>query len=675
MSEWLEKQLKRLNEYQREAVLTEEKAAVVNAHVGSGKTTVLIARMVWLHEVKGIPYHKMVVLTFTNKAADEIRDRLREAEKTVQESELEYLGTFHSVAMRMLKTMLGDALEASFPGWNREFSVITPEEELEVTQDLIAEHGLKIKYKNRLKKRLEQKSGRKVEDDLPVLLNFLQKTKRERNLLTFDDLIQTASELLDAGGTSGWSPEAVLVDEAQDCDEKQLLFLERMVGEDTRFFAVGDPNQTIYSWRGSRETTMFSLKKRYQAKEYTLPVNYRSSAEILQAAGRFLQSGDRLVSERSSGGNILVKNHYDPFQEAEYLAEQLKTLHEEGREWKDMAVFYRLQEQSEILSNVFKREGVPCYVAVKKTVSDRPVLEFLLQLFRCALSEQDETALKRLVMNPSYGPGLKGKKAQEFLREKPRGYLPLYDQIRDFQSRFRGTGMLMERELYEYFQLDRYLHPTSASYEEDKAAVMTFLRKMLLSFDMEKADMVEGIRQYLNQAALYQMQLEPEREADEVQLMTLHASKGLEFSCVFLIGVNQGLIPLWGKSEAEEEEERRLFFVGMTRAKDRLELSYYTNPARQRVMAGPGRYLQMMPAELLDWKEQKSMEEKRAHLQNLRKAVMENQMKEKSVPEKQKIRHSRYGVGVVLSEDEMTVTGDFEGYGEKTFLKMMVEYL
>ncbi|MCQ2508321.1 MAG: ATP-dependent helicase [Dorea sp.] len=708
MSEWLEKQLEKLNTYQKQPVLTEENRVIVNAHVGSGKTTVLVTRLVYLHEVKQIPYEDMVVLTFTNKAAGEIKERLKLADPMLQEEAFAYMGTFHGVALKLLKTKLSMALENSCPGWNQSFSVITPEEELELANELIAGHGLKIKYKNRLKKRLEQSTRllceahtnriRKPENDefdqLQILLN---KTKRERNLMSFSDLILTASTLLgilkeeeklgqqtDDSGKSSWLPAYVLVDEAQDCDEMQMLFLDTLIEEETGFFAVGDPNQTIYSWRGSKETTMFTLKRIYDATEYSLPVNYRSSAVILEASGKFMQSGEKLISDKGLGEQIVVKNHYDPFQEAEYLAQRIAQVHETCKyDYKDIAVFYRLQEQSEIVEKVLEREGIPCHVAVKKTIADIPVLDFVIQLLRFACNPKDELALKRFVTNPSYGPGLKGKKAKLYLEEKPYGVLPIVEQARSFHNRFQGYETIEIEELYDYFLMDQQLHPTSSDYEKDKEFIYAFFGRMLESLSedstnhsLEDGRLISKIQQYLDGAALYNMQFF-EESGDEVQLMTLHASKGLEFSCVFIIGMNQGLIPLWGKNEAEEEEERRLFFVGMTRAKERLELSYYTNPARQRVLGGPGRYLKMLPYHLLEWKEKKELAEKKAHLQELRKSVMENREKEEKETQAKcvKIRHPRYGIGIVTKEDEMTVTAEFEGYGEKSFMKMMIEYL
>src|SRR5699024_8711924 len=147
-----------------------------------------------------------------------------------------------------------------------------------------------------------------------------------------------------------------------------------------KIFAVGDPNQVIYSWRGTGDNMFYLIKHRFGAKELTLPVNYRSNASILAAANRFLQFGNRIQGTREEEQRITVRNHYDPFQEAEYLAEKIQTLHRNGKSYREIAVFYRLQSQSGILEKVFDRYGIPYELSVKKTLKDIPVLDWLVKV-------------------------------------------------------------------------------------------------------------------------------------------------------------------------------------------------------------------------------------------------------------------------------------------------------
>lgn len=684
---------KHLNPYQMEAVLDESPSCVVNANVGSGKTTVLIAKILYLHYEKSVPLEDMIVLTFTNKAADEIVSRLRKKEPGLLREQVQGFGTFHSVALYLLKNQL----PVERMGWNREFMVISPDEEADLAAAVIAAQKLKVKYKNRLKKRLEQeyqgylqgKECSRYKDDLFLLYPLLEAEKKRQNKMSFSDLLRVSTKLLQAGRTENQISEKrwIIVDEVQDSDALQIEFLEVLKGKNTRLFAVGDPNQVIYSWRGTGENMFYLLKHRFQAKELSLPVNYRSSASILEAANRFLQSGTGIQSSRKAGGKIIVKNHYDPFQEAEYLAGRIRALHDSGSAYGEIAVFYRLQKQSEILEKVFGRQQIPYEVSVRKTVRDIPVLDWLIKVLRFSVNASDEQIGIEVLSDPQYGEKCTRTKAKKIILEQKRESVLLYRRIADFQEQeeWKKEGVPGASEIFAYFGLRDALHPTSSTYCEDEKLVLKFLER-ICGYCVEKEySLMEGIREFVNQSALYGVNLlSGDGDADgilsrnTVKLMTLHASKGLEFETVFLIGMNQGLIPLHSQSFEQEEEERRLFFVGMTRAKDELELSYYTNPGEPRVTGEYSRYLRMLPPHLLEWEELRSAGEKRGNLQQLRREV-QDQIREKKEQEQQKktavkrARHPKYGEGILVSEDEMMVEVEFDGYGRKQFLKAFGE--
>lgn len=707
-----EEQWERLNEYQRAAVLDESPACVVNANVGSGKTTVLIAKILYLHVKIKVPIRDMTVLTFTNKAAGEIKERLLAVEPELTEEELAGFGTFHSVAMNFLRTRL----DIESMGWTKNFMIMEPDEETELALRLAREGKLKIKYKNRLKKRLEQeytafrqgKQESRYQDDLFVLFERLREEKKRQDKMAFSDLIEVSTELLDREGAHA-KPAWIIVDEVQDSDKQQIEFITALKGKNTRLFAVGDPNQLIYSWRGSVETMFYYLKHKFEAKELSLPVNYRSSGNILEAAGKFLQYGNTVTGKKEGGSLILVRNHYDAFLEAQYLAEKIRTLHREGVEYGEIAVFYRLQNQSEVLKKVFEKEGIPFTVSLKKTLRDIPVLDWFVKVLTFACSQNDRFALEAVLSHPLYGERMEKKRLKGFLAEPKKGESLIYDRMLEFAQAFSAERMSAEpmsaasmsagggtlggkpdecevnameapvcdgSGIYEYFALDDYLRPNAASYVRDRGLVLGLCKRLEVYSRENKKCIAQGTAQFLCSSALYGIQILKEEEnpgKDKVRLMTLHASKGLEFSHVFIIGVNDGLIPLTGQSFEQEEEERRLFFVGMTRAGEQLELSYYTNPGQPRVNGGPGRYLNMLPKHLLDWEGMKTQEEKQANLQQLRKAVRQEQ--DKTVEEKvvRKARHPKYGVGILVEENEMTAIVEFDGYGKKEFLKAFGE--
>lgn len=733
----------RLNEYQKAAVLDESPACVVNANVGSGKTTVLIEKILYLHYERKVPLDEMIVLTFTNKAAGEIRDRLETRERengnlSAEESlELPGFGTFHSVALYLLK----EKLPLEMAGWKKDFLVMDPEEELDLAMEIIAENQLKVKYKNRLKKRLEQEYAAylaggeetRYKDDLYRLYLLLEEEKKRQNKMTFSDLLRVSTELLKGekehaeSGKYTVNPQWIIVDEVQDSDTMQLEFIDALKWENTHLFAVGDPNQVIYSWRGTGDNMFFLLKHKFQAKELSLPVNYRSNASILEAANRFQQFGTQITGAREAGAKIRVNHYYDPFQEAEDLVDRIRKIHSQGIPYDEIAILYRLQKQSEILTKVFDRNEVPYELSVKKTWKEIPALDWLIKVLRYSVNPADVQTGTEVLLHPVYGISsgkkLTKKKAKEIVRDQLVEASEFYRNMVNFSEwyvdNFEKKKEACEKDLeskqisvdrsqkiFDYFQMKEALRPSLESYEKDGRYVQEFLEKMC-----GQNQSLEQIKSFLNSAALYGMKLEDgeeepgiertnEGEAEEktdakerVHLMTLHASKGLEFDTVFLIGVNPGLIPIRSKSYEQEEEERRLFFVGMTRAKNTLELSWYTNPGEVGVIGEYSRYLKMIPPHLLSWDgedtppEEREAEERRKNLQKMRRAVGEEIRKKEQTKEnleesrkqntekkiQRRARHVKYGIGIVTSEDNMTIEVEFEGYGKKQFLKAFSE--
>ena len=721
-------QLQRLNEYQKAAVFDESNACLVNANVGSGKTTVLITKVMYLHYEKQIPYEKMVVLTFTNKAADEIKERLYALEPEIAEEQLWGFGTFHSVCLTMLKKML----PVENLGYTKEFMVMDPDEEFEMAEQLILTYQLKIKYKNRLKKRLEQKNS-KYQDDIEKLKALLKEEKRRQDKMTFDELLDNTCKLVkmsaeieevskknanlqDNENTGMQDISWIIVDEVQDSDEKQLELIDCLKKTQTCFFAVGDPNQVIYSWRGSAFHIFYQLKTKYQATELTLPVNYRSSSEILAVARCFMQQGDTLQGGRENGDKIQIRNMYDSFQEADYLAGRIRELHASGLPYREIAIFYRLQNQSEIFEHVFEKEGIPFEVSLKKTVKDIPVLDWLIKVLRFSVNPKDKSSGIAVLADKKYGDGMSVKEAEKTINilsetrktqieilksENAKSGSDICEKMLEFSKVYASKQVALPEDLWNYFSLEDYLHPTTASYVEDRTCVMDFLERMTIYQKEQQKNVVEGFSEFLNMASLYGTNIlkkEIHNENDTVKLMTLHASKGLEFSYVFITGVNYGLIPLQTKSFEEEEEEQRLFFVGITRAKEHLELSYYTSPGQYRAAPGPSRYLRMIPGNLIEGQE-KDRESSATHLQDLKRQILAERAEhielqeagkisggknpsantgtknisvgnEAVTTQKRRVRHPKYGTGSVVREDDMMITVDFDDYGEKELMKM-----
>lgn len=520
-------QTRQLNSYQIAAIENEDRACLVNACVGSGKTTVLTEKIHYLHK-QGIAYEDMIVVTFTNKAANEILERLG-----IEKSEELNFGTFHSVANKLLCSKL--PLENL--GYGKDFTILLPEDELLLAEELIKKHKLKVKYKNRLQKRLETEYRSYVDgkesrykDDLFLLYPLLKEAKKAANQMSYADLLNYAIELLKE---TPYYPKWLIVDEVQDCNAVQVEFLKILYGAQTHLFAVGDPNQMIYSFRGSEETLLYYIKNYFQATELSLPINYRSNATILAVANRFRQFGDTIVSQtgeevQENLQKVPVANYYDSFTGAELIADKILKMRENGALWKEIAIFYRLKEQEEEFIHAFNHHNIPY-------VSD-------------------------------------------------------------------------------------------------------------------------------------------EHGEDGVSLLTLHACKGLEFDYVFIVGVNQGLIPMASKSYEVMVEEQRLFFVGITRARKWLEISYYTNPTQHQAFGQPSNFLRMLPKNCIAWEEERTDEEKRANLKELQRqvsrAIGEKEKEQvKAVEEIKYVEHPHYGKGKVIYEDDLMIRAEFEDYGEKELMK------
>lgn len=676
------KDMEGLNEYQRAAVMDNSRVMLLNAQVGSGKTTVLTNKVLYLHFSRGVPLESMVVLTFTNKAAQEIKQRIKEKNITIKDEELRFFGTFHGVC----RTLLALVLPVTELGYTSGFSIYDSEMMLELCERVLNDNELSVKYKNKIRKRIERyRQGKllygnmKHDDDIAEFIRLLDAEKKRCNAMEFDDLIENTISLL---RRHEFTPLWIIVDEFQDSDERQLELISCMKNENTHIFAVGDPNQVIYTWRGSRKDIFRDFRETYGGNELTLPINYRSTSTILDAAKAFIEPGQPIKGIREEGKPIIIKKHHNTFNEALYLCERINKLVEKGVSYSDIAVLYRKQKQSEVFRDVFEKNGIPFELSMKHTLRDIPVLYWLIRLMKAAVNPRDTDSLIYVLRDKRYGPGLGKKQLKEALSEISgvrTADVELADRIWNFEEWCYSAVPLTSDKIFEYFDLRAYLMPTSITYSEDSTKVKSFLEEMSAYGAAGEGDFLDCIKNYLNNAALNGSYLQSNKEeegSDSVKLMTLHASKGLEFKVVFISAANLGLIPIPARSPEEEDEEKRLFFVGITRAKDFLEISYHTNPDEYGVYGIPSPFLRMIPPELI---ESEDFISRGANLSELRreiKAQMDSKSAEREPQEIQpvdaaavRVYHDKYGNGTVISEDESNISVEFEIYGMKVFSK------
>lgn len=363
----LHQSLCRLDAAQLTAVLSPAAALLLRAPVGSGKTTVLVHKLLYLHFVQGVPLRAIALLTFTNRAAAEIRGRIEElAAGSLTAEDFWLTGTFHGV----VRALLARALPVAQLGYAADFSVLEEAEREELIEQLIAEHRLRVGRRSQLRDRLRE--PRPGEPPPPAAVSRLAAlfaaAKRARNAMDFDDLIAHATTLLAAGATTpDLPPRYILVDEMQDCEPRELDFLQRLRGPQSGFFAVGDPHQAIYGWRGSAPSLFARAEADFGCRTQSLAINYRSTRTIVDGARAVLglqqaagSSPGALRAARTFGERLVIRRHHDPIAEAIYLGERIHRLHQSGVPYGEIAVLYRLRAQAEPIRAALTERSIPC---------------------------------------------------------------------------------------------------------------------------------------------------------------------------------------------------------------------------------------------------------------------------------------------------------------------------
>ena len=697
--------LMRLNSQQLLAVVSDDRAALVRAQVGSGKTAVLVHKVLWLHLVQGVPMERLAVLTFTHKAAGEIRTRIEalasETGQALPSQAFWLTGTFHGVARALLR----QALPIDELGWRADFAVLDERSRLSLCQKIIAEHNLTIRYVNRLAQRfdaLRQGKARmgamKSDDEIVRLAELLTIAKKRQNVLDFSDLLQAATWLLQENPLET-PPLWLVVDEFQDCDPRELAFIEALLGNHpeapARFFAVGDPHQVIYAWRGSSPRLFDDIEQRLQCVRYELPANYRSTHEILEGARAVLGwqgEHSELRSERGAGARMVIRRHHNGYMEGLYLSKRIRDLQAGGARLREIAVLFRMRRQAQAMHEVLTQEGVCCVEPSRASADERPAVAWLLGVLRLALGTREVDAVRTLLTDAKFGvlanrqwnqrsfQTFSAKKALDgmaavfaFLQQKAAtrdrqfaaAELQRWLDLPAWLAAQPLEGLA--EQLFVHLNLADMLRPTSARHAHDLADARMLLER-LVQWQMAHGQAgLEGWRAALDLLAmggLHALGETADPAQDAVALLTLHAAKGLEFRHVFISGCNQGVIPLqsaWGDAEVEAEE-RRLLFVGLTRAKDTVELSYHGQPAHPQAAPVASPYLFQLPAHTVDWQDRGAPEHEPEPL-----AATPESPTPLPWPAGQQVRHPRYGVGQVTASTATLVEVKFDKLGERSF--------
>jgi DNA helicase-2/ATP-dependent DNA helicase PcrA len=647
--------LKRLNTPQREAAVTIEGPLIVLAGAGSGKTSMLTSRIAHLISHHRVPPYQILAMTFTNKAAAEMRSRVDRILSEVDSPLLgtPEIGTFHSVCIRMLRR------ELHHTPFRKQFVIYDDSDQLSLIKDVLAKLDIDPKAFspksfqaaiNRLKcdamepEQVDPAPHSPFEKKLKIVYEQYQKDLFTNQALDFGEILcLTYRVLRDHPETRARYQELyrfIHVDEYQDTNRVQYLLLQQLVNPQTKnICVVGDEDQSIYKWRGADIRNILDFEQDYPgARVVKLEQNYRSSQNIISAASHVIshnteRKDKRLWTENEEGEKVQIIETPDDRAEAEFVVGEIKRLaRDEALSLSEFVVFYRTHAQSRQLEDVLRREKYPYQVVGGVRFYDRKEIKDLLSYFRVILSPEDSVSVKRIINTPARGIGKSTlDKIDEVWLRSPSGttfWQTLLESVRSEGMFSKGTQKKLEsfvllieklRTLPEQMLLSEIYHrildetgyvvelrqentPESLArienLEEFNNVIVEFEeerlkgasapeRSKLLDLFLEQISLSSEIDETLDQAT--------------VRLMTLHSSKGLEFPVVFMVGMEEGLFPStrgWEEPEPEEiEEERRLCYVGMTRAERKLYLLH----AQMRRIWGeikynePARFFDEMP--------------------------------------------------------------------------------
>jgi DNA helicase-2/ATP-dependent DNA helicase PcrA len=632
-----------LNPEQRRAVETTEGPLLVLAGAGSGKTRVLTQRIAWLIGGCGIAPESILAVTFTNKAAGEMRERVEKALGPGAAGV--WLSTFHSLCVRILRR------EAGHLGLSRGFAIYDKSDAHALVKEAMRRTGLdpKVEEPRRMEWRIDQWKNAGVgpaaafeaaadfeaRRAAEVYLAY-QRLLVDANALDFGDLLLRASELFErfpevlAHYRRRW--HYVLVDEYQDTNRVQYQLIQQLAGEHRNLCVVGDPDQSIYAWRGADVRNILEFERDYpEAQVVRLERNYRSTSAILEGASGVVEHNvarkeKTLVPEREGGDPILVHNAPTDRDEAQWVVRRILSLsRSEGRPLGSFAIFYRTNAQSRLFEEALLECDVPHVVVGGVRFYERAEVKDALAWLRLLINPADAVSLRRALGRPARGIGKSTLERAEALAQERgttlleglralaaepggaraaasvRSFVELLEAMAEEITRC-GIGEALVRVLDRsgyLASLEREATPEAEARLENLRELMRagedFGRANVGETDDERSE----VERFLDQVALVADVDFYERRDECVSLMTVHTAKGLEFPVVFVAGLEEGIFPHAASTRDERgvEEERRLCYVAMTRARDRLHLTWARERQRwgSRSYATPSRFLSEIP--------------------------------------------------------------------------------
>src|SRR5215216_6299779 len=643
--------LSQLNEQQREAVLATEGPLLILAGAGSGKTRVIAHRIAYLIAEKKIPSWNIVAVTFTNKAADEMRQRVQRLLRTQERGDLPLVSTFHSLCVRILR----QDIEKLNDKYTRRFTIYDQDDSIRLIKHSIRDLGYDEKYvapratqsaissaKNRGEDPIAFAARAEYQDERRAVMAKVYEMYEARlhgnNALDFDDLLIKAVRLLrevdEVREKYNNKFRYILVDEYQDTNSLQFALISLITQKSQNICVVGDEDQSIYKWRGADITNILNFEKHFRdTKIIRLEQNYRSTQTILDVAGAVVKNnlerkGKTLWTSNPRGGRVGYYQAFDAEAEARWVAQKIL---EHRRDEFDIraAVLYRTNSQSRVFEEAMRRAGLQYNIIGGFSFYERMEVRDIIAYLKLALNPNDSIALGRVINSPPRGIG---KTTIEELERRARDYeLSLWETVANMIEQPGSLGPRAISALKTFRRIITHLTSLTESDNDSTSPVSDIVRAAIIETGYENAlrsertdeaegrlenlqelvnaavdydeQGIEGLREFIDHSALVSDQDDYKRDAP-VTLMTAHSAKGLEFPLVFIVGLEDGLFPhsRSATDRAELEEERRLAYVAMTRAERYL---YVTHAMKRRVYgeelaSEPSPFLNEMPTEMLE---------------------------------------------------------------------------
>ena len=686
--------LDNLNKQQKEAVTHIDGPMLVLAGAGSGKTKVLTSRIAYLIE-NGVNPRNILAITFTNKAAKEMKDRV----VNLIGSSANYIqiSTFHSLGLKMIKE------NYSILGYDKNFTILDSDDTLTVVKKIIKEMNLNPQFYNAKAIRNKISSAKNelmsvsefshVEFDKDIVRIFEKYNSilKTNNSVDFDDLLVLPIQLLNNSEVLDRYQELykyILIDEYQDTNEAQYKFTKKLASKYKNIFVVGDNDQAIYAFRGANFKNILNFEKDYpNCKTILLEENYRSTKMILNAANSVIKNNKErkdknLWSNNPDGNKIKYIQADSDKEEGSYISSKIKELNNNGVNYEDIAILYRTNAQSRLIEEEMLKNNIPYRVIGSFYFYNRKEIKDLLCYLRLINNPHDDISLTRVINVPKRGIGTK---TMDNLDAKSNELgISLFDAISDGKELVFKNLILKMQEECENLSLtemvDLVLNESGMKQElvnektlESEIRLENLEEFKSITKNYEEEFGVISLSDFLNEISLVSDMSEHQESKNKVSLMTVHAVKGLEFDYVFVTGMEEGIFPHYNAindgSRSAIEEERRLCYVAITRAKKDLWLLN----AKRRMLFGntqtnlPSRFMEEIDPKYLE-------------VENNRKSVfkkvnnfVKEEMFNKTDTEYQAgdlISHTEYGQGVIISVDKSIITVAFpHPYGVKKLMK------